>query len=266
MLKIFYIPWKKAALAVIFLVLCISIFAISEKKTFFAGSPLEGKTIVVDAGPGGVDSGANNSYIKEKDVNLDISLYLEKKLSQNGAKVVMTRTQDAELSKSSKIDRSRYLEDLSNRVEIINNADADLFVSIHTNSNVRKPSTRGMIAFYYNSVPQNREIAYALQDVFNTYEFVYDGNSYTSHHIPQKGKYYILVNSKVPGVIVESGFITNSGDLFLLKTKEYRLHIADAVCKGIINYFTKSHAAPLENGLSGIEEENIIRMFEDEEQ
>lgn len=226
---------------------------------------LENKIIVVDAGHGGVDGGANNSYILEKDINLDIALRLQKKLEDAGAKVVMTRTTDTALSKSTRIDRNRYMEDLNARINIINNSSARLFISIHTNSSKNSPSTRGAIAFYANSHPHNRDIAYMFQNVFNTYGFEYNGEVYKSHHIPQVGGYYLLKNANIPGIIVESGFISNSTDLLLLSKAEYRDFMAESICQGITAYFSNlgKFQGKIEEP-ADIDEEKSIDMAEED--
>jgi N-acetylmuramoyl-L-alanine amidase len=210
---------------------------------------LEGRVVVVDAGHGGVDGGANNRSILEKDVNLDIALKLRAKLEQNGARVIMTRTEDVDLSDSERIDRNRYLEDLNTRLGIINNIDAEFFVSIHTNSNRNNPSARGMMTFYYDSHPHNSSIAAIFQNIFNTESFSYEGRTHMSRHMPQKGKYFILVNAVTPGLIVETGFITNSTDLMLLKKQEYREYAAGLIYKGIAEYFLRRESIPRKSNL-----------------
>jgi len=207
-------------------------------------SILAGKVIVVDPGHGGLDGGANNRYILEKNINLDIALMLQNRLEQNGATVIMTRTKDVELSKSRKPSRERYLSDLSARVNIINNSSADMFISIHANSSTSAPSVRGAIAFYSEAHPRSREIAYAIQSIFNNYGFEYQGKTYKSRHTPQKGNYYLTVNAKIPGIIIETGFISNGTDLMFFKKPEYKKYIADAICQGISNYFLSRGKQP----------------------
>lgn len=215
---------------------------------------LGGRVIIIDAGHGGVDGGANNQYIIEKDVNLDVALKLQEKLEMAGSRVVMTRTEDVSLSNSQEINRSRYLEDLNERVRIINSSGASILVSIHTNVNNAKPSTRGMIAFYSDTHPGSKELAYTLQDIFNSSEFIYNNTIYKSKHAPQMGRYFILTKSNIPGVIVETGFISNSTDLFLLRQQEYRKHIADTIYKGIMSYFQSPRK--YDNKTWGIDENN----------
>lgn len=252
---------------VIILIVFVAVLLVSTavRNVLLNSRMLHGKTIVIDPGHGGVDGGANNSEIKEKDVNLDVALRLRKKLEASGARVVMTRTEDVALSKSKELNRQRYREDLNARLNIINNSSADIFISIHVNSNINKPSTRGMIAFYYNSHPHNRSMAYIFQDIFNTYGFSYKGVEYKSYHIPQKGKYYLLVNSKIPGIIVETGFITNSTDLALLKKSDYREYIADAIYRGINSYFEQKDNLPYRIDDTGDDRnENMINMWDED--
>lgn len=234
--RIIVISRKKIVITSIIITLMLS--ALMVVNAIAQKNPLEGRIIVVDAGHGGVDGGANNRYICEKDVNLDVALRLQKMLEENGAVVYMTRTEDVSLNKSQRLGRERYLEDLNTRLDIINSSDAHIFVSIHTNTNPRKPSTRGALMLYSASQPQNREIAYAIQNVFNTWEYSLNGKQYKSSHIPQKGQYYLLVNSTKPGVIAETGFISNSTDLFLLLRPDYREYIARCICQGLSDYFS----------------------------
>lgn len=226
---------------------------------------LKGKTIVVDAGHGGIDGGANNNYILEKDINLDIALRLQAKLENGGAKVVMTRITDTALSKSTRIDRNRYLEDLNARVKIINNSSAKLFISIHTNSVKDSPSTRGAIAFYSNSHPHNRDIAYIFQNIFNTCGFEYNDHIYMSHHIPQVGRYYLLNNAAVPGILVECGFISNGTDLLLLSKAEYKDFLTESIYKGVVDYFSNIGRFPEKIEESAdMDEEKSIDMAEED--
>lgn len=253
------IPKKKILPAVIIGVLItLSFSAALMVSSMPSRDILSGMTIVIDAGHGGVDGGAGSRYILEKDVNLDVALILRKKLSIGNASVVLTRSEDVELSKSKKINRNRYIEDLNARVDIINNSNAQIFVSIHTNTNPKKPSTRGMITFYSKCHPHNRDIAYLIQNTFNKSEFIYQGKSYTASHTPKCAEYYILSRARVPGIIVETGFISNSADTILLNTTVYREHIADIIYKGINEYFSLRDKLPLNIDYNaGIEEEDI---------
>ena len=263
--KILILSKKLAIMLLSAMILMLSWSAALVVRYAYTGKDgLDGKTIVIDPGHGGVDGGTGFGKILEKDINLDVSLKLRDLLEKSGAKVIMTRVEDVELGKSERIDRSRYMRDLNFRVDTINNSSADIFISIHTNSNINNPSTRGAIAFYCNSNPRNREMAYIFQNVFNTLEFDFQGNKYKSHHIPQKGNYYILRNAKVPGIIIETGFLTNRVDRLLLQRDDYKTYLSYVLYRSIVDYFASSDKPHMEiEGRAEIEEENLIKMHED---
>jgi N-acetylmuramoyl-L-alanine amidase len=263
--KILILSKKLAIMLLSAMILMLSLSAALVVRYAYTGKDgLDGKTIVIDPGHGGVDGGTGFGEILEKDINLDVSLRLRDLLEKSGAKVIMTRVEDVELGKSERIDRSRYMRDLNFRVDTINNSSADIFISIHTNSNINNPSTRGAIAFYYNSNPKNREIAYIFQNVFNTLEFDFQGNKYKSHHIPQKGNYYILRNSKIPGIIIETGFLTNRVDRLLLQRDDYKTYLSYVLYRGVVDYFASSDKPHMEiEDRVEIKEENLIKMHED---
>ncbi|KPU44765.1 germination-specific N-acetylmuramoyl-L-alanine amidase precursor [Oxobacter pfennigii] len=245
MKSIFLVINKKKIIFLILIPFIIAIlFSYYLTVVYSEENMLAGKIIVVDAGHGGVDGGANNSYILEKNINLDVALKLQKKLEMSGVKVIMTRTEDVDLSRYGKIDRERYRRDLKARLNLINNSNADMFISIHANSSRSNPSARGIMTYYYNSHPHNKSIANIFQDIFNNDGFSYEGNTYKGNHRPQAGRYYLLAYSKIPGLIIETGFITNKIDLLLLQEEEYRDYLAEVIYKGIVGYFTSRDSLP----------------------
>lgn len=188
--------------------------------------------IVIDPGHGGIDGGAYQGGILEKDVNLDISLRLRKVLEQAGYKVIMTRESDVSLDSLNDSSGSRHQRDLRARTDIINNSGGNLFVSIHTNCNINKPLTDGSIVFYRSTLEQNKILALYLQKSLNNI-FV---NEKRTIHQPAEGRYYILGYSKIPGVIVETAFLSNQEDRALILSKSFRENIAKAIAKGIDAY------------------------------
>ena len=90
----------------------------------------EDKNIIfIDPGHGGLDGGCSFKDLVEKDINLKIALSLKEKLIEEGYEVLMTRSADIHLCK----DKFSKKEDLMTRIDLINNSNADLFISIHTN-------------------------------------------------------------------------------------------------------------------------------------
>jgi N-acetylmuramoyl-L-alanine amidase len=98
--------------------------------------------VVIDAGHGGKDPGTTSATgLKEKDVVLDIALKLQNDLIINGHEVAMTRTDD------------RFLT-LDERIQFTNNQLADLFVSVHANSNPTTQVNGAQILYYDSAYPQ----------------------------------------------------------------------------------------------------------------
>jgi len=92
---------------------------------------LEGMTIAIDPGHGGIDVGTSYKDIYEKDINLKISLYLKEELEKYGANIIMTRIGDYDLSYPNASYRKK--SDFNNRIKIINENNTNLFISIHQN-------------------------------------------------------------------------------------------------------------------------------------
>jgi len=189
--------------------------------------------IVIDPGHGGIDGGATLNGLMEKDINLDISLKIRDYLEKEGFSVVMTRQLDVSLEDMSSIRGSRYIRDLTARVEKINNSSAMLFLSIHVNCYLKNPKANGSIVFYSKNFKENKTLAYCIQRALNN--MVVDGKKRTTHD-PQIGDYFVLRNSKIPGVIVETAFISNKTEWNLLKQDKFRDDIAKSIVKGVKQY------------------------------
>ncbi|MGJ9385855.1 N-acetylmuramoyl-L-alanine amidase [Salipaludibacillus sp. CF4.18] len=178
---------------------------------------LRGYTIVVDPGHGAHDSGAAANGIKEKDVVLDIGLRLEKKLKSSGANVVMTRRTDVFLT-------------LSERVQVAEKANADTFISVHANAN-NSEKANGIDTFHYGkySKTESEELAKSIQK-----RLIYDTEA-TDRGTPV-GNFHVIRESRMPSVLVETGFITNKAEAEKFKTSAYKESVAEAVYQGIIDF------------------------------
>ena len=189
-----------------------------------------GRTIVIDAGHGGVDAGVRgiNSKTKESEINLSISKYLRGYFSDAGFNVVMTRTTQGGLYGLST--KGFKMRDMKKRKEIIEDCNADMVISIHQNS-CPIPSKRGGTAFFDKSSESGKALAEAIQAELNGLEECVKKNSALA------GDYYMLKCTDNPSVIVECGFLTNAEDDKLLNSEEYRDKVAYAVFKGAISCF-----------------------------
>jgi N-acetylmuramoyl-L-alanine amidase len=201
--------------------------------------------IVIDAGHGGIDGGTNRVNLLEKEVNLAIAQKLKSILEEKGYTVIMTRNDDVSLDDLDQSSSSRHKRDLNARVSIINSSNAQLFVSIHVNSS-NNSAADGSIVFYSQKFEQNETLAYCIQLALN--DLTVDGERRTMHN-PQKGDYFLLNHSDIPGVIVETAFISNAGEKILLSEDEFHMQLASAMADGIEQYLNnqKSLSSSLAN-------------------
>ena len=188
------------------------------------------RTIVIDAGHGGVDAGVRGkiSGEKESDINLSIAKHLKGYLSGAGFNAVMTRTTQGGLYGTST--KGFKMRDMKKRKQVIEESSADMVVSIHQNF-CPLPSKRGSHVFFDKTSEAGKLLADSIQHSLNVLNGA-DGNTSLA------GDYYMLKCTQNPSVIVECGFLSNSEDERLLCTDEYRKNIAYAVFRGIVAYYS----------------------------
>ena len=211
------------------LIICLfflSIFCISKVNALVKDYSLLGKVIYIDPGHGGRDSGAISSTFYEKDMNLILSKKLETILTEKGAIVYLTREGDYDLSNST-INRKR--NDLYNRVKLINNSNCDLYISIHLNAS---PSQKwnGIQIFYSNILKENKLLAQTVTDTMKE-------NLKNVRDIKKENGYYMYSKIKVPGILLEAGFISNANDNYKIRQEEYQTTLMNNIAIGIENYF-----------------------------
>lgn len=190
----------------------------------------ENKVVVIDCGHGGIDPGKTSAEgYKEKEINLAIGTYLKELLEQNNFIVVMTRTDDNGLYSES--DSNKKVADMKKRCQIILESNADIVVSVHQNS-FQDSRAKGAQVFYYKHSAQGKKLAECIQKSFKT-------NLDESNNRVEKADntYYMLVHTKAPTIIAECGFLSNPSETKLLIDESYQRKVADAILKGILNYF-----------------------------
>ena len=189
--------------------------------------PLLGKVIYLDPGHGGLDPGAMYKNIKEKNINLQISKNLEKRLTKLGAIVYLTRYDDYDLSVNNTINRKR--SDLSRRGNIINKSDCDLFLSIHLNAE-NTGIWKGAQTFYNTNNKENKKIAELLQQQLKE-----DLNS--KRKAKNKNDLYLQKRINRPGVLIEVGFLSNASERYLLKQEKYQDKVTLSIANALLKYF-----------------------------
>lgn len=189
--------------------------------------------IVLDPGHGGRDGGAigiDGTY--EKDITLSICLKLRSLLANVGIKVLMTRDADYDLAPVGS--RNHKRDDIHKRVKMINDANADFFISIHANS---FPSSKvyGAQTFYQKNESLSRDLAVCIQDAIIV-------NLLNTKRLPKEiYGIYLIDHVKIPGVLVEVGFLSNPQELHLLKDNNYHLQMAKVIFLGICKYIEKNY-------------------------
>lgn len=188
---------------------------------------LSGYVIALDAGHGGYDGGAVGrvSGTAEKGLNLDVAQRLKAILEAQGARVVMTRTDDYALCDEDPPIRKK-LQDMQRRAAIIESGGAQMVLSIHMNEYAGRNQS-GPQAFYREGCPAGRLLAGAIQDAMN------EKLSPKKTRTALGGDYYILTLG-VPSVLVECGFLSNAKEEALLLTEDYRQRVAQAIASGVL--------------------------------
>ncbi|MBP2646024.1 MAG: cell wall hydrolase/autolysin [Firmicutes bacterium] len=183
------------------------------------------KTIVIDAGHGGVDAGATGpTGIKEKDNTLAIGLLLRDKLERNGALVIMTRETDTEVAPPN----SSSTEELEARVDIANEASADIFISIH-NDAFTSNAASGTTTYHYGDTESTKLATYVQHSLTEELGTKDRGSRFAS--------FYIIRYTDMPAILVEVAFISNPEEEMLLASVDGRFKAAESIFLGIVKYF-----------------------------
>ncbi|MFS0785270.1 N-acetylmuramoyl-L-alanine amidase [Shouchella sp. 1P09AA] len=165
--------------------------------------------VVLDAGHGGYDPGAVANGIQEKHVAKAYKDQVKRTLEADGIDVVETRTSDEFVS-------------LASRVNQANQAQADLFLSIHANS-FADPSVGGFETHYYQSSREatviNREIS--RLNTGNRMRGTYQSN------------FQVLRDTAIPAVLIEVGYLTNQADAQLVQTSQHQQEVSEAVRRAV---------------------------------
>lgn len=232
---------KKSIIAIItaFLIILSAMLYLTFMANFSAAEassmPITQKTVIIDAGHGGDDGGAIGiDGTVEKDINLDIALKLEKILKFYGFNVIMTRTQDV-MTCDDGLDslRKRKISDIHNRFELMRKNPDAIFISVHQNK-FEDSSQHGTQVFYSGNDERSKELAEAIQtSVTLTLQRKND------RIVKKSGSgIYLLYHAKIPAVLVECGFISNSDEVKKLKDESYRMKLAILIADGLLKYLS----------------------------
>ena len=173
----------------------------------------EKHSIVIDAGHGGSDTGAIGGGVYEKNITLDLAKRIEDILIKKGYDVKMTRVDDSYVS-------------LQERVDISEEYNPDIFVSVHVNSSV-KPEINGIETHYYH-----QESVALAQTVHASFASAVPATNRGLF----KSKFYVINHTTSPAILVEIGFISNIAERAEITGEKRKQATAQAIADGIQKY------------------------------
>jgi len=183
------------------------------------------KLVVLDPGHGGNESGAKGYYegraILEKDVNLYIGQKVFEILQNDGINVISTRLTDKDVT-------------LQERAEIANRANATLFVSIHNNA-FDSPDAKGTLTLYAYDEPKENQVISDYQVAKIMQAELIKGTGGYNRNLLRNPNIYVTRATKMPALLCECLFMTNSEDLKVLVNNERLDKIAQSIADGVKN-------------------------------
>lgn len=214
------------------LMLLIAFSRYTGNNIYVGNSADPRQTIVLDAGHGGMDSGAVGvTGALEKEINLSIVLKLKTMLEFSGYNVVLTRSDDRSI-------HDQHIEgvgnqkrsDMSNRLAIIKNHPNGIFFSIHQNKFTQEKFW-GAQMFYTVNHADNMNLARIMQQRFKVIQPEND------REIKLSGdELYLFKETEIPALLIECGFLSNSSEESKLITGEYQQEVAFTIFCGITEY------------------------------
>ncbi len=193
--------------------------------------------VIIDAGHGGKDSGAIHNGVLEKDLTLDVALRLQRRIEARGLPTTLTRSGDEWVS-------------LAGRAAAANREHDSIFVSIHFDEGTRSAAT-GVQTFYAARQVQNSLLPSWIpflqaisgetpnlksQSLAGFVQEALVAKTQAFNRGTKAEQFYVVANVRHPAVLVEGGFLSNSGDISKLATETYREQLAGAIADGIVRY------------------------------
>jgi len=199
------------------------------------------QTVVLDPGHGGYDKGAASTFGNEKDFALDVARKLRPLLQAKGFRVIMTRENDVFIP-------------LEVRARIANQTKDSIFVSIHFNATSSNPSATGFEIFSLTprGAPSTNDDSLALHFVnmqagspmeaqsFELAAVVY--HSMCGHFLQEfdrgikRARFAVLRRTQIPAILVEGGFVSETGDAKRIADPEWRKQLAESISVGVEGY------------------------------
>ena len=199
----------------------------------------DGKLVVIDPGHGGIDGGTSNRGILEKNINLRMGHILRQVLENNHYRVIMTRTDDSDVTNFVPPGGSRYQRDLRGRVRLVGRVQPCSLISIHVNWH-QETWRSGAIVYYQEGETSGRLLAELIQKELNTIQ--------KTQRQVRSANFYVLRNTNAPAVLIELGFISNPEDLKAMQDDTWLTRQAEAIMVGLEIFLQQTRCLPQEAG------------------
>lgn len=193
-----------------------------------------GILIVIDPGHGGYDNGSNIDGIYEQEITLEISFCLAEKLNEMGYNTLLLRE-----------DNETHLFP-EERVEKAEEAEADIYVSIHLNTYEQDTSVSGMETWYHEKDDGSSELASMVQKAASKATGARDRG------LKETKELIVVRDTSMPSCLIETGFLTNKAEREALMSEEYQDKLASGIAQGIEEFINSQNIGG-ENGEAGTE-------------
>lgn len=198
----------------------VASWLVDRKKPLGHVSRLSEATVVIDAGHGGSDSGAEykdskNSRYMEKTYTLQLAKKVAAALRLRGCHVIMTR------------DNDRYVA-LKPRPQLAESAHADAFISFHYDSSPQRNEGTGITTYYYHR-GTSKQLAESLSAQFDNLPLTNKGTDF--------GNFLVIRDNTRPAILCEMGYINSRKDFHHIKSFSYQVKVANDVVKGLNQFF-----------------------------
>lgn len=204
--------------------------------------------VALDAGHGGEDEGSRREDVLEKEINLEISWRTEAKLKELGYRVLLIRQEDEKLS-------------LAERVQIANDAGANIYVSIHQNACEEKSSEVSGIEVWYNG-DKAKTGSERLSKLLYKNLLLHTGAE--ERTVSEEDSFYVTRETEMPACLVETGFLSNPAERGSLVTQEYQDKIAEGIVSGIdLYFFPKTMYFTFDDGPSAENTDKVLDILKE---
>lgn len=190
--------------------------------------------IVIDAGHGGIDTGATScTGAPESGINLEISLRLEDLFHFLGLETVMIRRSDTSVHTDGRTIAAQKISDLKERVRIVNETENAILVSIHQNT--FSDSRYGGAQVFYANSDGSKDLANLLQSALGK-----NLNQGSNRNCKRANGVFLMENIRKTGLLIECGFLTNPEEEAKLRSKSYQQKLCVVIATVLAEYLSNT--------------------------